>query len=112
MRSGAALRRRQDSAHYVCDLECSAMTLRISAARHRDFVGRCACGHETTARPGIGRSSEIKGRRRNPQLTERCRVGPMLVSIDRGIREFGVACEPTVEVPGRGDPPRRSRASR
>ena len=54
------------------------MALRISAARHRYFVGRCACGHETIARPGTGRCSEIEGRRRNLQLTERCLVGPAL----------------------------------
>ncbi len=124
-----AQRCRQDSAHYVYDLERAAMALRISAARHRYFVGRCACGHETVARPGTGRCSEIEGRRRNLQLTERCLIGPMLASfiavlslrfrlsrqkiqefladwlglelgtasIDRCIREFGLACEPVVE---------------
>ena len=126
---GAARRCRQDSAHYVYDLERTAMALQISAARHRYFVGRCACGHETIARPGVGRCSEIEGRRRNLQLTERCLVGPALASfiailslrfrlsrqkiqefladwlglelgtasIDRCIREFGLACEPVVE---------------
>ena len=126
---GPAQRCRQDSAHYVYDLERSAMALQISAARHRYFAGRCACGHETIARPGTGRCSEIEGRRRNLQLTERCLVGPMLASfiavlsirfrlsrqkiqeflndwlglelgtasIDRCIREFGLACEPVVE---------------
>jgi len=120
---------RQHSAHYVYDLERSDMALRISAARHRYFAGRCACGHETIARPGTGRCSEIEGRRRNLQLTERCLVGPALASfiailsvrfrlsrqkiqeflddwlglelgtasIDRCIREFGLACEPVVE---------------
>jgi hypothetical protein len=126
---GAARRCRQHSAHYVYDLERSDMALQISAARHRYFVGRCACGHETIARPGTGRCSEIEGRRRNLQLTERCLVGPALASfiailsvrfrlsrqkiqeflddwlglelgtasIDRCIREFGLACEPVVE---------------
>lgn len=126
---GAAQRFRQDSAHYVYDLERSAMTLQITAARHRYFAGRCTCGHETIARPGTGRCSEIEGRRRNLQLTERCLVGPMLASfiavlslrfrlsrqkiqeflgdwlglelgtasIDRCIREFGLACQPVVE---------------
>ncbi len=69
---GAARRCRQDSAHYVYDLERADMALRISAARHRYFVGRCACGHETIARPATGRCSEIEGRRRNLQLSERC----------------------------------------
>ena len=77
---GAAQRCRQHSAHYVYDLERSAMTLQITAARHRYFVGRCACGHETIAHPGTGRCSEIEGRRRNLQLTERCLIGPMLAS--------------------------------
>jgi transposase len=126
---GAAQRCRQDSAHYVYDLERSAMALQITAARHRYFVGRCACGHETIARPATGRCSEIEGRRRNLQLTERCLVGPALASfiavlsvrfrlsrqkiqeflldwlglelgtasIDRCIREFGLACAPVVE---------------
>lgn len=126
---GAAQRCRQDSAHHVYDLERSAMTLQIAAARHRYFFGRCACGHETVARPGTGRCSEIEGRRRNLRLTERCLVGPALAgfiavlsirfrlsrqkiqeflldwlglelgtaSIDRCIREFGLACEPVVE---------------
>ena len=126
---GVAQRCRQHSAHYVYDLERSVMTLQISAARHRYFVGRCACGQETVARPATGRCSVIEGRRRNLQLTERCMVGPMLASfiavlsvrfrlsrqkiqeflddwlglelgtasIDRCIREFGLACEPVVE---------------
>lgn len=126
---GAAQRHRQDSAHYVYDLERAAMALQINAARHRYFAARCACGHETVARPATGRSSEIEGRRRNLQLTERCLVGPALASfiavlslrfrlsrqkiqefladwlglelgtasIDRCIREFGLACEPVVE---------------
>jgi len=126
---GAARRCRQDSAHYVYDLERAAMALQISAALHRYFVCRCACGHETVARPGTGRCSKIEGRRRNLQLTERCLLGPSLAgfiallsvrfrlsrqkiqefladwlglelgtaSIDRCIREFGLACEPVVE---------------
>lgn len=126
---GTAQRCRQDSAHYVYDLERTAMALQINAAKHRYFVGRCTCGHETISRPGTGRRSEIEGRRRNLQLTERCLVGPMLASfiavlsirfrlsrqkiqefladwlglelgtasIDRCIREFGLACEPVVE---------------
>ena len=126
---GAARRCRQDSAHYVYDLERTAMALQISAARHRYFAGRCACGQETIARPGTGRCSEIEGRRRDLRLSERCLVGPMLASfiailsvrfrlsrqkiqefladwlglelgtasIDRCIREFGLACEPVVE---------------
>ena len=105
------------------------MTLQISAAKHRYFASRCTCGHETIARPGTGRCSEIEGRRRNLQLTERCLVGPALASfiailsvrfrlsrqkiqeflddwlglelgtasIDRCIREFGLACEPVAE---------------
>jgi hypothetical protein len=126
---GTAQRSRQDSAHYVYDLERAPMALQINAARHRYFASRCTCGHETVARPGTGRCSVIEGRRRNLQLTERCLVGPALASfiailsvrfrlsrqkiqeflddwldfelgtasIDRCIREFGLACEPVAE---------------
>jgi transposase len=126
---GATQRSRLDSAHHVYDLERAPMVLQISAAKHRYFAGRCTCGHETVARPGSGRCSEIEGRRRNLQLTERCLVGPALASfiailslrfrlsrqkiqeflddwlglelgtasIDRCIREFGLACEPVAE---------------
>lgn len=79
---GAALgvehRHRQDSAHYVYDLERAPMALQVSAAKHRYFVARCACGHETVGRPGTGRRSQIEGRRRDLQLSERCLVGPSL----------------------------------
>lgn len=126
---GAAQRSRQASAHYVYDLERAPMALQISAAKHCYFASRCTCGHETVARPGTGRCSEIEGRRRNLQLTERCLLGPALASfiailsirfrlsrqkiqeflddwlglelgtasIDRCIREFGLACEPVAE---------------
>ena len=78
---GAAQRCRQDSAHYVYDLERTAMALQINAAKHRYFVGRCTCGHETISRSRNRTPLEkIEGRRRNLQLTERCLVGPMLAS--------------------------------
>jgi hypothetical protein len=79
---GAALdathRVRHASAHYVYDLERGAMALQVVAAKHRYFVARCGCGHETAAMPGTGRRSQIEGRRRDLQLNERCLVGPAL----------------------------------
>lgn len=73
-----AHRVRQASAHYVYDLERGAMALQVVAAKHRYFVARCGCGHETAAIPGTGRRSQIEGRRRDLQLSERCLVGPAL----------------------------------
>src|SRR4051794_22164185 len=92
-------------------------------------VVRCACGHETAARPGTGALSFLEGRHRQLQLTDRSLVGPSLAvfiaalglrhhqsrrrigefliawfgvslsvgTIDRCLREGGVACEPIVE---------------
>lgn len=77
----ASHRQRQDGAHYVYDLERSGQALRITCLKHRYFVGRCACGCETVARPGSGSTSEIEGRKRNLELTERCLVGPMLATL-------------------------------
>jgi len=77
---GAEHRSRQDGAHYVYDLEHGSMALQVVAAKHRYFAARCVCGHETIERPGSGRSSQITGRRRNLQLTERCLVGSALAT--------------------------------
>ena len=52
----------------------------MTATKHVYFAVRCPCGHETVARPGVGLRSEIEGRRRNLQLSERCLVGPMLAT--------------------------------
>ncbi len=58
------------SAHHVLELVRAAAGIAV----------RCGCGHETVARPGTGRSSEIEGRCRNLILTERCLVGPSLAT--------------------------------
>ena len=126
---GAAQRCRQASAHYVYDLERTAMALQINAAKHRYFVGRCTAAMKPSRVPEPDAAREIEAPRSNLQLTERCLVGPMLASfiavlsirfrlsrqkiqefladwlglelgtasIDRCIREFGLACEPVVE---------------
>lgn len=77
----ASHRQRQDGAHYVYDLDRAGQALRVTCLKHRYFVGRCGCGHETVARPGTGRTSQIEGRKRNLTLTERCLVGPTLAAL-------------------------------
>ncbi len=77
---GPDLERRCVSAHVSLELERGVMSLQVTAAKHVYFAVRCLCGHETVARPGVGRRSEIEGRRRNLQLSERCLVGPMLAT--------------------------------
>jgi transposase len=78
--AGTAQKTRQVSAHLVCDLERGEMGLRITVVKHCYFAATCDCGHEAIARPGVGLSSEIEGRRRNLQMSERCLVGPMLAT--------------------------------
>jgi hypothetical protein len=56
------------------------MSLQVTATKHLYFAVRCLCGHETIVRPSVGPRSEIEGRRRNLQLSERCLVGPMLTT--------------------------------
>lgn len=72
---------RQVSAHSVCDLDRSEMgLLRITVIKHCYFAITWGCGHETIAQPGVGLNSEVEGRRRNLQMSERCLVGPMLAA--------------------------------
>ncbi len=77
---GPDLARRCVSAHNSLELARGEMSLQVTATKHAYFAVRCPCGHETVARPGVGRRSEIEGRRRNLQLSERCLVGPMLAT--------------------------------
>ena len=113
----------------VFELERLGGGIRIACVLHRYEVVRCACGHETAARPGLGVLSFQEGRRRDLLVSERCLIGPSLAafitalairhhqsrrrirefllswfgvalsvgSIDRCLREVGVACEPIVE---------------
>lgn len=85
----AASRCRTASAHYVYELERGDMALRMRLFKHRYFVARCGCGHETFACPGTGRRSQIEGRKRSLELTERCLVGPMLATF---IAALAVRC--------------------
>jgi transposase len=78
--SGVAEKTRQISAHFVCDLERGDKGLRITIAKHCYFAIAWSCGHETTAQPGEGLRSDIEGRRRNLQMSERCLVGPALAA--------------------------------
>jgi hypothetical protein len=77
---GPGLERRCVGAHNSLELERGVMSLQVTAAKHVYFAVRCPCGHETVSRPGVGALSEIEGRRRNLQLSERCLIGPMLAT--------------------------------
>ena len=77
---GPDLERRLVSAHNSLELVRGDMSLQVTATKHVYFAVRCLCGHETIVRPGVGPRSEIEGRRRNLQLSERCLVGPMLTT--------------------------------
>jgi hypothetical protein len=77
---GPDLERRLVSAHNSLELVRGDMALQVTATKHVYFVVRCSCGHENVERPGVGLRSEIEGRRRNLQMSERCLVGPMLAT--------------------------------
>ena len=106
----------------VLELERTPGGIRIACVERRYQVVACTCGHETEARPAVGALSFLDGRKRQLTLTERCMIAPSLAilhhqsrrkireflltwfgvplsvgSIDRCIREVGVACEPIVE---------------
>jgi len=76
----AAHKGRQVSAHNTFELERGAMGLHIAAHKHSYFAAVCHCGHETVACPGTGLRSEVEGRKRTLQMSERCLVGPMLAT--------------------------------
>jgi transposase len=75
---GAERKGRHVSAHHVFELDRGEMGLQVTASKHNYFAASCACGHETVASPGVGLRSQIEGRKRDLQLSERCLVGPML----------------------------------
>src|ERR1035437_4518952 len=75
---GVERKGRQVSAHHVFELDRGEMGLQVTASKHNYFAASCACGHETVASPGVGLRSQIEGRKRDLQLSERCLVGPML----------------------------------
>jgi transposase len=77
---GMVDRHHVDSAHHVYDLERGDMALSVVCRKHRYFAARCACGHETVARPAEGKGSTSEGRKRDLVLTERSLVGPMLAT--------------------------------
>jgi hypothetical protein len=77
---GADLHRRCDSAHNSFELSRGFMSMHVTATRHAYFAVTCPCGHETVARPSVGARSEIEGRRKNLQMSERCLVGPLLAT--------------------------------
>jgi hypothetical protein len=77
---GPDLERRCVEAHDSLELARGLMSLQVAATKHVYFAVRCPCGHETVCRPGVGPRSEIEGRRRNLQMSERCLVGPMLAT--------------------------------
>ena len=77
---GPDLERRPVSAHNRLELVRGDMALQVTATKHVYFAVRCPCGHDNVARPGVGLRSQIEGRRRNLQMSERCLVGPMLAT--------------------------------
>ena len=77
---GADLERRCVGAHISLELARGDMSLEVTAAKHVYFAVGCPCGHDNVAQPGVGLRSEIEGRRRNLQMSERCLVGPMLAT--------------------------------
>jgi len=77
---GPELERRCVSAHHSLELTRGEMALTVTATRHSYFAVRCACGRDNVERPGVGLSSQIEGRKRNLQMSERCLVGPMLAT--------------------------------
>ena len=77
---GPELERRCVGAHVSLELSRGPLSLQVSAAKHVYFAVRCPCGRDNVARPGVGPRSEIEGRRRNLQMSERCLIGPMLAT--------------------------------
>jgi len=77
---GPDLTRRCVGAHNSLELTRGEMSLQVTATKHVYFAVRCRCGHDNVERPGIGLRSDIEGRRRNLQMSERCLVGPMLAT--------------------------------
>ena len=77
---GLDLERRLVSAHNSLELVRGGMALQVTATKHVYFAVRCCCGHENVERPGVGLRSEIEGRRRNLQMSERCLAGPLLAT--------------------------------
>ncbi len=77
---GAEWKGRHVSAHHVFELDRGEMGLQVTASKHSYFAAGCACGHETVASPGAGLRSQIEGRKRDLQLSERCLVGPTLAT--------------------------------
>jgi hypothetical protein len=77
---GPDLARRRVGAHNTLELSRGFMCLQVTATKHVYFAVRCPCGRDNVECPGVGARSEIEGRRRNLQLSERCLVGPMLAT--------------------------------
>jgi transposase len=120
---------RTAEAFAVLELERTDSGIRIGCVQHRYEVMRCACGHQTAARPGTGVLSFQGERKRHLLVSERSLIGPSLAAfitalavrhhqsrrrireflmtwfgvalavgtLDRCLREVGVACEPIVE---------------
>ena len=61
-------------------VERRPLSLQVGATKHVYFAVRCPCGRDNVSQPGVGLRSDIEGRRRNLQMSERCLVGPMLAT--------------------------------
>jgi hypothetical protein len=77
---GPDLERRCVGAHNSLELARSDMSVQVTATKHVYFAVSCPCGRDNVERPRVGACSEIEGRRRNLQMSERCLVGPMLAA--------------------------------
>jgi hypothetical protein len=77
---GPDLMRRCVGAHDRLELARGDMSLQVGATKHVYFAVRCPCGRDNVSQPGVGLRSDIEGRRRNLQMSERCLVGPMLAT--------------------------------
>ena len=77
---GLDLERRCVGAHDRLELARGDMSLQVGATKHVYFAVRCPCGRDNVSQPGVGLRSDIEGRRRNLQMSERCLVGPMLAT--------------------------------
>jgi transposase len=71
---------RKVSAHFVYELERGQMGLQITMSKHCYYAVTWACGCETVAEPGVGLLSEVEGRKRDLQMSERSMIGPMLAT--------------------------------
>jgi transposase len=87
----------QHSAHLVLDLERTAGGIRIACVRHAYHSTRCACGAVATFIAALSVRSRLSRGRIREFLIAWFGVTLSVGTLDRCIREVGIACEPVVE---------------